>query len=116
MRNFRDLQIWQDAITLTIQLYKLIDNFPDSEKYALQVQMKRATVSIPSNIAEGCRGSNKELKQFLNIALGSSFELETQLEIAWKLGYLPEEGFFEFVKKLNVLQKRINAFRTTISI
>lgn len=115
MRNFRELEIWKDAMALSLELYDIISKFPTSEKYALAMQMKRSMISIPSNIAEGCRGSNKELRQFLNIAMGSSFELETQLEISMKLGFIEEKIFQEFLEKLNFLQKRINSYRTKIS-
>ena len=76
--------------------------------------MSRSAVSIPSNIAEGCRGSNKELNQFLNIALGSSFELETQIEISKNLGYIDQIQYDELITKINTLQRRINAFRSSV--
>ena len=76
--------------------------------------MQRCSVSIPSNIAEGCKGSNKELRHYLNISLGSSFELETQLEITHRVGYIPELEYEAIVKELSVLQKRINAFRNSV--
>ncbi len=76
--------------------------------------MNRSAVSIPSNIAEGCRGSDKELRQYLSIALGSSFELETQLILATRLVYIEEVEFNALLGRLNILQKRINAFRNSI--
>jgi four helix bundle protein len=111
MRNFRDLEIWKEAMNFTLVIYQLVKEFPPEEKFGLRSQMTRCAVSIPSNIAEGCRGSNKELIQYLNIALGSSFELETQLEISNKVGYIEKNKCDMSIKNLNRLQKRINAFR-----
>jgi four helix bundle protein len=114
MRDFRKLEIWQDSIKLCEKIYDLVKLFPDDEKFGLSSQMKRSVVSIPSNIAEGCRGSNKELKHFLNIALGSSFELETQIEIAFRVLILDLDKK-ALIEELNILQRRINSFRNSIS-
>ncbi len=82
MRNFRELNIWKQGIELVKQIYELVKDFPKEEKYGLQSQITRAVVSVPSNIAEGCsRNSDIEYKRFLEIAMGSLFELETQLII-----------------------------------
>lgn len=101
-------------MTLVSRVYKLLEDFPIQEKYRISSQISRSVISIPSNIAEGCRGSNKELVQFLNIALGSSFELETQVEIAKNIGFINETKFETIIKEINTLQKQINAFRTHI--
>jgi len=95
-------------------MYEITSNFPDSERYGLINQVRRAAISIPSNIAESCRGSNKEMFNFLNIAIGSSFEIETQLIISRNLNYLQEDKFIEIMNKLQVLQKKTNALRNTI--
>ena len=90
--NFRKLQLWKSSMNLTTEIYKLTRNFPDHERYGLSSQMQRASVSIPSNIAEGFgRESTKELLRFLYTARGSLMELSTQLEICNNLGYLSEE-------------------------
>lgn len=82
MRNFRTLKNWHESITIVKEIYKLAELLPLKEKYGLRSQICRSTVSIPSNIAEGCsRDSQIDFKRFLEIALGSSFELETQLII-----------------------------------
>jgi len=87
-RSFRDLLVWQRAMQLTEVMYRLTREFPRSELYGLTSQIRRSAVSIPSNIAEGQgRGSEKELRQFLCIARGSTCELQTQLEIARRLGF-----------------------------
>ena len=114
MRNFRDLEIWNEAVLYVNDIYEVIEKFPSKEKYVLVSQMSRCAISIPSNIAEGCRGSNKELKQYLNIALGSSFELETQMEICKNLNYIDSGQHKDLLSKLHTLQKRINAFRNSI--
>ncbi|PIJ61031.1 four helix bundle protein [Mesotoga sp. H07.pep.5.3] len=90
--NFRKLQLWKSSMNLTTEIYKLTRNFPEHERYGLSSQMQRASVSIPSNIAEGFgRESTKELLRFLYTARGSLMELSTQLEICNNLGYLSEE-------------------------
>ena len=87
-QSFRDLTVWQRALKLTVAIYKLSQGFPREELYGLTAQIRRAAVSIPSNIAEGQgRGSVGEFRQFLCIARGSNFELQTQLEIARALSF-----------------------------
>jgi len=94
MGNFRDLLIWQKAIALVTKLYKSTQAFPKEEVFGLTSQIRRCSVSIPSNIAEGYgRNSNTEFLRFLNISLGSLFELQTQLEIACNIEYLDKETF-----------------------
>ena len=79
MRNFREYDIWIDGIQLVNDVYDLVDNFPSNEKFSLSSQITRSAVSIPSNISEGAsRNSEKDFARFLEISLGSSFELETQ--------------------------------------
>jgi len=114
MRDFRKLRIWEDSIEFAFEIYRITEKFPSIEKFGLISQMTRASVSIASNIAEGCRGSDKELKQFLNIALGSAFEVETQIIISHKIGIIDSNEFQEILGKINLLQKQINAFRTSL--
>ena len=86
MRNFKELKIWQKAIDIAIKTYQLTDTFPKEDKYAIVQQMTKASVSIPSNIAEGSsRKSEKDYLRYIEISLGSAFELETQIIIAEKL-------------------------------
>ena len=90
--NFRKLQLWKSSMNLTTEIYRLTRNFPEHERCGLSSQMQRASVSIPSKIAEGFgRESTKELLRFLYTARGSLMELSTQLEICNNLGYLSEE-------------------------
>ncbi|MCX5701488.1 MAG: four helix bundle protein [Candidatus Omnitrophica bacterium] len=91
MRTFQDLKVWQKGIELVKEVYRMVNNFPREELFGLTSQMKRAAISVPSNIAEGFkRRYAKEHKQFLSIALGSCAELETHLVIAKELGYVSE--------------------------
>ncbi len=114
MRDFRRLEIWKEGIELTVKIYRITNSFPSNEKFGLVSQMTRAAVSIPSNIAEGCKGSNKELSRALEITLGSAFELETQLCIAEKIGLISKEKYTVLLDALNSLQRRVNAFRNTL--
>lgn len=115
MRNFREYDIWVDGMDLVNTIYNLVDKFPKMEKFALSSQITRSAVSIPSNIAEGAsRSSEKDFARFLEIALGSAFELETQLIIACKRKYISEVNLDESVKKLISLQKRIYGLRRKV--
>ncbi|MEZ4794744.1 MAG: four helix bundle protein [Flavobacteriaceae bacterium] len=106
MRNFRDLDIWNESIKLVGKIYKLTGALPTSEKFGLISQMKRCAVSIPSNIAEGCsKDSQKDFTRFLQIALGSAFELETQLEICLELDFLTKKNVSEIISEIITLQK-----------
>jgi four helix bundle protein len=116
MRDFRKLEIWQKGIELVEEIYLMTRDFPDTEKFGLISQMQRAAVSIPSNIAEGCsRHSEIEYKRFLEIAIGSSFELETQIIISNMLGYIHTEQSNKTIQELNTLQKQINSLITIIA-
>ncbi|MGO2103673.1 MAG: four helix bundle protein [Psychroflexus halocasei] len=91
--DYKELDAWKESMKLVKLVYEITQNFPDEEKYGLVSQLRRASVSIPSNIAEGCsRSSNKEYKRFVEIALGSILELETQLIIATELNFLQKEN------------------------
>ena len=92
IRSFKDLRAWQKGMELVKEIYKITKNFPSEELYVLSSQIRRAAISVPSNIAEGFRRKyRKEHKQFLNITLGSCAELETQVIIAKELGYIDTE-------------------------
>ena len=88
MKNFKGLKIWQKGFQIAVNSFKLTDTFPAQEKYGLALQINKAGISIPSNIAEGSsRKSARDYSRFIEIALGSSFELETQLLIAKQVKY-----------------------------
>jgi four helix bundle protein len=92
MKNFKKLHIWSKAMDLTIDIYNQTKPFPKEERYALTNQIRRSSASIPSNISEGCgRRTIPDQAHFMDIAIGSSFELETQILLAKKLGYLSDE-------------------------
>ena len=107
--SYRDLIIWQKSMLLCEQIYILSQNFPKEEVYGLTSQIRRCAISIPSNIAEGKgRNSDKEFIRFLQISLGSLYELQTQLELAMKLGFTKDiddilEVTIEIEKMLNAL-------------
>lgn len=109
------MQIWNAGIDLTLDVYRIVKQLPKAEEYGLKSQLKRAAVSIPSNIAEGCsRHSEKEFKRFLEISLGSAFEIETQFIIAQKLSMISADEHIKFLQDLQVEQKKINALITKI--
>jgi four helix bundle protein len=89
LHNFKDLIVWQKARILVKDIYNLVADFPEDEKFEITSQIKRATISISSNIAEGAgRNSDKDFIRFLDIANGSAFELETQLYLSFDLGFI----------------------------
>lgn len=108
MRNFRSLDIWKESITLVKKVYILIDQLPLEEKFGLKTQISRCVVSIPANIAEGCaKDSQKDFIRFLQISLGSAFELETHIIICKELSFISESEIL--IEEIQVLQKRISA-------
>jgi len=110
MTTHKDLNVWKKSMNLVILIYKLTSQFPKDELFGLASQMRRAAVSIPSNIAEGHgRNSDKELIRFLYISLGSASELETQLLLSSKLGFLDEESFSKLNDANNEVIKMIAA-------
>ena len=115
MKTYRDLIVWQKSMAMVTEIYKATKLFPRREDYGITSQVRRCAISIPSNIAEGYgRHSRNEYIRFLQIALGSLCELQTQLEIAVNLGYLRKEEFDalyentrEIERMLSVLSKRL---------
>ncbi len=111
MKNFKDLLIWQRSHQLTLNIYKASTSFPPEEKFGLTSQIRRASASIPTNIAEGCgRQSDAELHRFLAIAMGSASELGYQLLLAKDLNYLPESLFSLLNNELLEIKKMLNAY------
>jgi len=108
MKDYKELIVWQKSIDFVEDIYKLVKFFPKEETYALSDQIRRAVVSIASNIAEGSgRNTTKEYIQFLYIALGSAHEVETQLIIAKRVSYLKDIN--QYLDKLNQIKKMLNA-------
>ena len=110
--NFREIKIWQEALVIVKEVYAFTSNLPKEERYGITSQINRSAVSIPSNIAEGSgRTSNKEFIRFLEIAISSSYELETQLILAQDLFNLSTN---DLIEDLHALQNRIGGFTRQI--
>jgi four helix bundle protein len=108
MKTHKDLNVWQESITLVTLLYDKTKSFPKDELYGLTSQIRRSAISIPSNIAEGAaRESNKEFLRFLFIAQGSISELDTQLLIANNLNFLSKEDYVNLAEKLISIRKML---------
>jgi len=110
MHNFRNLQIWNEAIELAQNIYELAERIPKKETYGIISQMTRAAVSIPSNIAEGSGRTNKEFVRFLSIAIGSLFELNTQIILAERIGYIDNTQSLALQGKADKIQMMISGF------
>ncbi len=108
--NFKNLKIWILSMEITSDIHKICLTFPKNEIYGLVSQMNRAAVSMPSNIAEGSNRGNVHFKHFLNISLGSSFELQTQLLIAFQNEYVTENKTIEIENKIIEFQKMVSGF------
>ena len=115
MSDYKDLQVWQRSIDFVVEIYSLVKTFPAEEKYALGDQMRRAVVSIPSNIAEGMeRSAVKEKVHFLSIAIGSLAEIETQLVICGKLGFITNERSMQCLEDVVTIRKML--YRLSIAL
>ena len=111
MQDYKNLKVWQSSFELVADVYKLTKFFPKEERYGLSSQMQRAVVSIPSNIAEGAaKDSQNDLARFLDIALGSAFELECQIMIARSLQYINEDIFNKTYNKIELTKKMLYSF------
>ena len=113
MKNFKQLIVWQKSVELAADIYSATKQFPEAEKFGLTNQMRRAAISIPSNIAEGhMRITNKDFRQFLAIARGSCAELETQSIIATELNYLGKEIASVLAQKIQSVAKMLSALHS----
>jgi four helix bundle protein len=109
--KFKELIVWQKARTLVKEVYELVGSFPDEEKFGLNSQIKRAVISVPSNIAEGAgRGSNKEFSRFLKISNGSIYELETLFILAQDLKLVEQGEFYRINSLMDEIQRMIYTF------
>lgn len=110
MQDFTKLKVWQKAHTFTINLYKISSTFPSEEKFGLTNQIRRASVSIESNLAEGAgRSSSKEFSRFLDIAQGSAFEVKCQILIAKDLSYIDNQKSELLMEKINEVSRMITS-------
>lgn len=115
MKTFRDLFIWQKAMTLVTHTYQITNEFPKHEIFGLTSQIRRCAVSIPSNISEGFgRHSNKDFSRFLNIAISSLFEYQTQIEIAKNINYINETEFKTLYEDSRELEAMMFSFASKV--
>jgi four helix bundle protein len=115
MHQFKNLEIWKRSRYFCSKIYAVTSNFPDNEKFGITNQLRRASVSIPSNIGEGSsRASNKEFSRFLEIAIGSAYEIETQLLISNDLDFLEFDTLKILLYELEEIVKMISKFRSTL--
>lgn len=106
MRNFRQYDFWQDSMNVVKSIYQLTNSFPKYD--AITNQMQRAVISIPSNIAEGAsRMSSIEFARYLEISVGSAFELETQIELSYMLKYINKDEYDHLIKDVRSIEKRL---------
>ncbi len=116
MRDFKKYDVWDLSHKLTLEIYKITSIFPKEELYGLTSQIRRAALSIPTNISEGCgRNSDKEFNQFLNIALGSALETEYLLILSKDLDYLQEDVFLNFESKINEIKSKIYNLKSKLT-
>ena len=115
MHQYKKLEIWQRAVDLAVKIYQASDSFPKDERYGLISQITRSAVSVSSNIAEGAgRNTNKDFDNFLGIALGSLFEVETQLIIASRLSYVESKLLKELEEEIAMLTNKIIRFKQSL--
>ena len=116
VKNFKTLDIWSRSRVLVKEVYSILESFPKSENYGLISQLKRAVISVPSNISEGCgRRTLKDLSHFLDVAIGSLCEVETQLYLAYDLGFISQSKMEELVNETTQIRKMITGFQNSLS-
>lgn len=115
IKNYRDLIVWGKARELVKSVYILTKNFPKEEVYGLTAQLKRAVISVPSNIAEGhSRGGTKDYIHFISIAIGSLAEVETQILLSVDLEFIKESDSTEIIGQIHALQRMLHKLRTSL--
>lgn len=115
MHRYKELEVWKQSRSFCKIIYVITTQFPADEKFGLVSQLRRAGVSIPSNIAEGAsRNSNKDFSRFIEIAIGSCYEIETQLILATDIGFLKEKETTEALEKLSRIIKMLSKFKGTL--
>ena len=116
IHKFSDLFVWQKSIAFVKEIYRITTKYPKSELFGLTSQIQRAAISMPANIAEGCgRNSKKEFSRFIDIAIGSAFELETLLQISFELNYIEELEYNTLMKDLYEIQKMMYDLQQTLN-
>ena len=115
MKDFRSLNVWEKGHKITVPIYKLTQSFPKEEMYGLTSQIRRASTSIPTNIAEGCgRGSDADFSRFLQMSFGSANETEYLLLLCFELGYISEENYLELNISIQEIKKMLSKLIITI--
>ncbi|GAA4032810.1 four helix bundle protein [Hymenobacter glaciei] len=115
MHNFKELHVWKKAMDTAQAVHAICQQLPDAERYGLISQMRRAAISVPSNIAEGSgRGSNADFRRFLSIAGGSAYELETQLLLTGRFNYCSQEQLASLLMQISELQKMLYGLRNSL--
>lgn len=115
MRNFKELEVWQLGMKIVKDIYALVPDLPPDERFGLKTQLTRAAVSIPSNIAEGCsKSSEKEFRLYLERAVGSAFELETQVLIVEELDILGSGSLQDLKDMIVKEQKKLGSFISSV--
>ncbi len=117
LKNYKELKVWQKSYQLCLDIYKATSIFPRDERYGLTSQIRRAAVSIPSNIAEGYgRKTTPEYMRALYIAYGSNCELETQVLLSGDLGYIEDEEMKKFLEKIGEVERMLKALIKALGI
>lgn len=115
MNHFKELRVWQKSVDVAADIYSVVNQFPAEEKYGLSSQITRSAVAISSNIAEGAgRNTEKDFHHFLGIALGSAYELETQLIIGHRILYIDKNVFEDVSKNIHEIQRMIFSLQKTL--
>ena len=115
MHRFKDLEIWKQSRVFCSDIYRITSKFPDEEKFGITNELRRASISIPSNIAEGSsRSSNKEFCRFLEFGIGSAYEVQTQLLISADIGFLNNDDMDNTIEKITSIIKMMVKFKSTL--
>ncbi|MDX1478313.1 MAG: four helix bundle protein [Saprospiraceae bacterium] len=115
--NFRELNVWQRARQFVKEIYRVSGAFPKEELFGLTNQIRKAAISIPSNIAEGCgQGSDRQVMQYCSVAMGSAFELETQLILTNDLDFIDNQAMETLLAEVTEIQKMIHGFINRFSV
>lgn len=115
MINFEKLEVYQQAVVLALDIYRITKNFPKDEQFGIISQIRRAAVSVSLNIAEGSSRSKKEFSHFLDMARGSCYELVPLLKISLELDYIKNSEYLTLYKRVDALAKRINALKNSVN-
>jgi len=115
MQDFRNLKVWQKAHALTLEVYRNTRSFPVDERFGLTTQLRRASASVPANLAEGCaRGGDVDFARFVNIAAGSASEADYHLLLARDLGYFDDTAYKPLLDQVSEVKRMLNSFERTL--